>query len=66
MTAKSKVYFACSIRGGGHTSSYQAITGVIKDGGVICLGEVLINNNLQPGDSRLLPQPPLIASIRYR
>lgn len=50
---KLKIYFACSIRGGGDTSSYQAIVEAIKSTGAICLSEVFVNDAIHLGGSPL-------------
>ena len=41
---KLKVYFACSIRGGGDTSSYEAIVDAIKHSNAECLSEVFVGD----------------------
>ena len=51
-----KVYFACSIRGGGDTSNYLAILQSIKDAGGDVLSEIFVNDAIQFGGSPL-PEP---------
>lgn len=51
--ANIKVYFACSIRGGGDTSAYQAIVNAIKKYGAVCLSEVLVHDAINLGGSPL-------------
>lgn len=51
-----KVYFACSIRGGGDTSNYLAILQSIKDAGGDILSEIFVNDAIQFGGSPL-PTP---------
>ena len=41
---KKKVYFACSIRGGGDTSLYQQIVDAIKAAGGDVLSEVFVHD----------------------
>jgi len=48
-----KVYFACSIRGGGDTSNYQNIIDSIKRNGGEVLSEVFANDALRVGGSPL-------------
>ena len=49
----TKVYFACSIRGGGDTSLYQAIVDAIKEAGGNVLSEVFVKDAIEYGGSRL-------------
>lgn len=49
----TKVYFACSIRGGGDTSLYQAIVDAIKDAGGDVLSEVFVHDAINYGGSPL-------------
>lgn len=49
----AKVYFACSIRGGGDKSNYQAIVDAIKNSEAICLSEIFVNDALLPNGSPL-------------
>lgn len=49
----TKVYFACSIRGGGDTSNYLAIIDAIKDTGATLLSEVFVHDAIQYGGSPL-------------
>lgn len=51
--AKLKVYFACSIRGGGDTSSYEAIVDAIKQTGAECLSEVFVGDAINTQGSPL-------------
>jgi len=51
-----KVYFACSIRGGGDTSSYVALLHAIKAAGGDVLSEIFVNDAIQFGGSPL-PEP---------
>ncbi len=51
-----KVYFACSIRGGGDTSSYIALLDAIKAAGGEVLSEIFVNDAIQFGGSPL-PEP---------
>ena len=48
-----KVYFACSIRGGGDTSLYQAIVDAIKTAGGEVLSEVFVHDAINYGGSPL-------------
>lgn len=48
-----KVYFACSIRGGGDTSQYVAISQAIKACGATILSEIFINDAIHLGGSPL-------------
>lgn len=48
-----KVYFACSIRGGGDTSLYQAIVDAIKLAGGEVLSEVFVHDAIKYGGSPL-------------
>ena len=50
-----KVYFACAIRAGGDTSSYQVIVTAIQQSGGEVLSEVFINDAIVHGGS-LLPE----------
>lgn len=50
-----KVYFACAIRAGGDTSSYQAIVTAIQESGGEVLSEVFVNDAIVHGGS-LLPE----------
>lgn len=49
-----KVYFACSIRGGGDTSNYESIVRCIKEADGQVLSEVFVHDAIQLGGS---PQP---------
>ena len=49
----TKVYFACSIRGGGDTSLYQAIVDAIKVAGGNVLSEGFVNDAINYGGSPL-------------
>ncbi len=49
----TKVYFACSIRGGGDTSLYQAIVDAIKLAGGEVLSEVFVHDAIHYGGSPL-------------
>lgn len=51
--SKLKVYFACSIRGGGDTSAYQAILDAIHHANAQCLSEIFIQDAIQLGGSPL-------------
>ncbi len=42
-----KVYFACSVRGGGDTSSYLTIIEAIKAAGAIVLSEVFVHDAIE-------------------
>jgi nucleoside 2-deoxyribosyltransferase len=48
-----KVYFACSIRGGGDTSLYQSIVDAIKQAGGDVLSEVFVHDAINYGGSPL-------------
>jgi len=48
-----KVYFACAVRAGGDTSSYQALLACIKDSGGEILSEIFVNDAIQFGGSPL-------------
>jgi len=48
-----KVYFACSVRGGGDTSSYIAIVEAIKQAGGDVMSEVFVQDAIQLGGSPL-------------
>jgi nucleoside 2-deoxyribosyltransferase len=48
-----KVYFACSIFGGGDTSQYQAIIQAIKDAGGNVISEIFANDAINFGGSPL-------------
>jgi 2'-deoxynucleoside 5'-phosphate N-hydrolase len=48
-----KVYFACSIRGGGDTSLYQQIVDAIKAAGGDVLSEVFVHDAINYGGSPL-------------
>ena len=48
-----KVYFACSIKGGGDTSNYQVIIESIKASGSEVLSEVFVNDAISYGGSPL-------------
>lgn len=50
---KKKVYFACSIRGGGDTSLYQQIVDAIKTAGGNVLSEVFVHDAISYGGSPL-------------
>lgn len=49
----TKVYFACSIRGGGDTSLYQAIVDAITHAGGDVLSEVFVHDAINYGGSPL-------------
>ncbi len=49
----TKVYFACSIRGGCDTSLYQAIVDAIKEAGGDVLSEVFVKDAIEYGGSQL-------------
>lgn len=51
-----KVYFACSIRGGGDTSHYLAILEAIKSAGAEALSEVFVHDAINYGGSPLPSQ----------
>ncbi len=51
-----KVYFACSIRGGGDTSHYLAILEAIKSAGGEVLSEVFVHDAINYGGSPLPSQ----------
>ena len=51
-----KVYFACSIRGGGDTSLYIAIVEAIKKAGGEVLSEVFVHDAINYGGSPLPPE----------
>jgi len=48
-----KVYFACSIRGGGDTSNYLTILNAIKSSSVEVLSEVFVHDAINLGGSPL-------------
>ncbi len=48
-----KVYFACSIRGGGDTSNYIAIVDAIKSTGATLMSEIFVHDALNLGGSPL-------------
>jgi len=48
-----KVYFACSIRGGGDTSNYVALLDLIKSTGGEILSEIFVNDAILYGGSPL-------------
>lgn len=48
-----KVYFACSIRGGGNTSNYIAILDAIKQAGGEVLSEIFVHDAINLGGSPL-------------
>lgn len=52
-TYMTKVYFACSIRGGGDTSLYQEIVNAIKCAGGDVLSEVFVHDAINYGGSPL-------------
>lgn len=52
----TKVYFACSVRGGGDTSNYLALLETIKNAGGEILSEIFVNDAIQLGSSPL-PEP---------
>ena len=56
----TKVYFACSVRGGGDTSNYLALLETIKDAGGEVLSEIFVNDAIQLGGSPL-PEPEVYA-----
>ncbi len=49
----TKVYFACSIRGGGDTSLYEKIIGAIKQAGGEVLSEIFVHDAIHLGGSPL-------------
>lgn len=49
----TKVYFACSIRGGGDTSLYQAIVDAIKEAGGEVLSEIFVADAIERSGSPL-------------
>jgi nucleoside 2-deoxyribosyltransferase len=49
----TKVYFACSIRGGGDTSLYLSILGAIKTAGGDILSKVFVHDAINYGGSPL-------------
>ncbi len=51
-----KVYFACSIRGGGDTSLYQSIVDAIKLAGGDVISEVFVHDAINYGGSPLPPK----------
>lgn len=51
-----KVYFACSVRGGGDTSNYKALLDIIKKSGGSVLSEIFVNDAIQFSGSPL-PSP---------
>jgi hypothetical protein len=53
---KMKVYFACSIRGGGDTSLYQSIVDAIKLAGGDVISEVFVHDAINYGGSPLPPK----------
>jgi nucleoside 2-deoxyribosyltransferase len=53
MKAHPKIYFACSIRGGGDTSSYEAILEIIKATGAHILSEIFVHDAIHYGGSPL-------------
>lgn len=54
------VYFACAIRAGGDTSSYQAIVTAIQEAGGEVVSEVFVNDAIVHGGS-LLPENEIYA-----
>ena len=48
-----RIYFACSIRGGGDTSAYHTILDAIKLSGGTVLSEVFVNDAIEYGGSPL-------------
>lgn len=48
-----KVYFACSIRGGGDTSNYLTILSILKACGTEVLSEIFVHDAIQLGGSPL-------------
>ena len=50
---KVKVYFACSVRGGGDTSLYMSIINAIKSAGGEVLSEVFVHDAINYGGSPL-------------
>lgn len=48
-----KVYFACSIKGGGDTSNYQIVIDAIKTAGGEVVSEVFVNDAINYGGSPL-------------
>jgi hypothetical protein len=48
-----KVYFACAIRGGGDTSTYEALLHTIKAAGGDILSEIFVNDAILYGGSPL-------------
>lgn len=53
MSTTKKVYFACSIRGGGDTSNYVQLLELIKGCGGEVLSEIFVNDAIQFGGSPL-------------
>jgi nucleoside 2-deoxyribosyltransferase len=51
-----KVYFACSIRGGGDTSNYLTILETIKKSGGDVLSEIFVHDAINLGGSPLPPE----------
>ena len=56
----TKVYFACSVRGGGDTSHYLALLTTIKEAGGEVLSEIFVNDAIQFSGSPL-PEPQIYA-----
>ena len=48
-----KIYFACSIRGGGDASNYRSIVESINRSGGTCLSEIFVNDAIELGGSML-------------
>lgn len=48
-----KVYFACSVRGGGDTSNYLGIVETLKQNGAEVISEVFVNDAIMYGGSPL-------------
>lgn len=53
MKTHPNIYFACSIRGGGDTSSYEAILEIIKATGAHILSEIFVHDAIHYGGSPL-------------
>ncbi|HEU0266575.1 MAG TPA: hypothetical protein VFQ70_03035 [Candidatus Saccharimonadaceae bacterium] len=58
-----KVYFACSIRGGGDTSQYLAILEAIKAAGGEVISEVFVHDALNLGGGAHCPMNKSIREI---
>lgn len=58
-----KVYFACSIRGGGDTSNYITILNAIKAAGGDVLSEIFVHDAINLGGSPLPPDQIYVRDI---